>query len=118
MDILAKSDSEILEIAEPMFDEIVKGSNEKNWELFSKNMRSKGSSKEAEIQKDVENQWEQSTLLTSLTAKREFLNILRKDDCVLVLWKQWSTKVEGEFLAMLYLTSINGEVKNTGIWFK
>ncbi|MCJ8311623.1 MAG: hypothetical protein HRU38_02815 [Saccharospirillaceae bacterium] len=118
MDILAKSDSEILEIAEPMWDDIVKGSNEKNWELFSKSMDSKGSDKEPASRKDVEQQWENSDLLTSLTPNREFLSILRKEDCVLVLWKQWSTKVKGDFLASLYLKSVNDEVKSIGIWLR
>ena len=118
MDILAKSDSEILEIAEPMWDEIVKGSNEKNWELFSKNMASKGTDKESESRKNVEEQWEADDLLTSLTPNREFLHILRKEDCVLVLWKQWSTKVKGDYLASLYLQSVNDEVKSIGIWLR
>ena len=118
MDILAKSDSEILEIAEPMWDAIVKGNNEKDWELFSKNMALKGTDKESISRKNVEEQWETSELLTSLTPNREFVSILRQEDCVLVLWKQWSTKVKGEHLASLYLQSINDEVKTIGIWLR
>ncbi|MEO0926422.1 MAG: hypothetical protein AAFY63_11195 [Cyanobacteria bacterium J06643_13] len=116
MDILTKSDAEILEIAEPMWDDIRRGSNEQNWDLFSKYMLEEHSTDK--FKKDVESQWSNNKVLTSLTAKREYLSILRKNDCVLVLWKQWSTKVEGEFLAMLYLQSIDDEVKAIGIWIK
>ncbi|WP_281561360.1 hypothetical protein [Thalassomonas sp. RHCl1] len=113
MEILAKSDSEILQIAESMWDDIVKGANEKNWALFSKYMPAEGATDEA--RKDVEKQWQQVPVLTSLTTKREFVGILRRRDSVLVLWKQWSTKEEGEFLAMLNLQTINSEVKSIGM---
>jgi hypothetical protein len=69
-----------------------------------------------EAKKDVEKQWEQVPLLTSLSAKREFISILRRGDSVLVLWKQWSTKEEGEYLAMLNLKSIDAKVKSIGMF--
>ena len=114
MDILTKSDSEILEIADSIWGDMIQGSNEKNWGLFSKYMSEKGKSDEGRI--NIEKQWDQSDVLTSLTTKREFLNILRKSDCVVVLWKQWSTNVESDFLATLHLQSIDNEVKVTGNW--
>ena len=114
MDILAKSDSEILEIADPIWGDMIQGSNEKNWGLFSKYMPENRKSDEKRI--NIEKQWDKSDVLTSLTTKREFLNILRKSDTVVVLWRQWSTNVEGELLAMLYFQSIDNEVKVKGNW--
>lgn len=93
---------------------MIQGSNEKNWVLFSKHMSEKG--KSDETRNNIEKQWDKSDVLTSLTTKREFLNILRKSDYVVVVWKQWSTNVEDELLAMLHLQSIDNEVKVTGNW--
>ncbi|MCJ8318275.1 MAG: hypothetical protein MJK12_01490 [Colwellia sp.] len=114
MEISNKSDTEILKIAESMWDDIVEGANTKNWHLFSKYMPASDVTDEAK--KDVERQWQQVPLLTSLSTKREFINILRRNDSVLVLWKQWSTKEEGEFLAMLNLKSMGTEIKSVGIF--
>jgi hypothetical protein len=114
MNILTKSDSEILDIAEPIWDDIVKGASEKNWDLFSKHMPD--SDKTDEAKRDVENQWEQVPLLTSLTDKKEFVGILRRKDSVLVLWRQWSTEEDGEFLGTLNLQNIGSEVKSIGMF--
>jgi len=114
MNILTKSDSEILSIAEPIWDDVVKGANKKNWDLFSKYMPESYKSEEAKI--DVEKQWEQTPLLSSLTEKKEFVGILRRKDSVLILWRQWSTKEDGEFLGMLSLQSIGTEVKSIGMF--
>ncbi|MBA6231434.1 MULTISPECIES: hypothetical protein [unclassified Colwellia] len=114
MNILTKSNSEILNIAEPIWDDIVKGANGKNWDLFSKHMPETDQTDEAK--QDVENQWEQVPLLTSLTDKKEFVGILRRKDSVLVLWRQWSSKEDGEFLGTLNLQSINSEVKSIGMF--
>jgi hypothetical protein len=114
MDILTKSDSEILKVAEPIWNDIVKGANDKNWDLFSKYMPE--SDKTDEAKQDVEKQWEQVPLLTSLTAKKELVGILRRKDSILVLWRQWSTKEDGEFLGMLSLQSEGTEVKSIGMF--
>jgi hypothetical protein len=114
MDILTKSDSEILNVAEPIWNDIVKGANDKNWGLFSKYMPE--SDKTDEAKQDVEKQWEQVPLLTSLTAKKELVGILRRKDSILVLWRQWSTKEDGEFLGMLSLQSVGTEVKSIGMF--
>jgi hypothetical protein len=114
MNILTKSDSEILNVAEPIWDDIVKGASNKNWELFSKYMPENDKTDEAK--KNVEEQWKQVPLLTTLTNKKEFVGILRRKDSVLVLWKQWSTKEVGEFLGMLNLQSIGSEIKSIGMF--
>ncbi len=112
MDILQKTNDEILKIAEPIWDDIIRAGNEQDWDLFSKYMPKEIVTEDH--RKDVENQWSNNDLLTSLTVRREFIDILRRKDCVVVLWKQWSTKVEGEFLGRLYLQTRNDEVKTVG----
>jgi hypothetical protein len=114
MNLLTKSDFDILKIAEPIWEVIVKGANEKSWDLFSKYMPE--SDKTDDVKKEIEKQWEQDSLLTSLTDKKEFVGVLRRKDSVLVLWKQWSSKEEGEFLGMLNLQSMGSEVKSIGMF--
>ena len=114
MRLLNKSDSEILRIAEPMWDDIVEAGNTQNWELFSKYMPASDVTKETK--KAIERQWEENPLLTSLSPNRKFISILRRANSVLVLWKQSSTRIEGEYLAMLNLKSIGSEVKSCGIF--
>ncbi len=114
MDILTKSDSEILEIAEPIWDDIVKGANDKNWDLFSKYMPEE--QRNAEAQKDVEQQWKLQPVLTSLSPTKEFVAILKRKNAVTVLWKHLSKADGGEYLGMLNLQSINSEVKSVGMF--
>ncbi len=116
MEILDKSDSEIKEIAEAIWIDIKKGSNERNWELFTKYTPKEMATEE--FKENVEKQWETNKVLTTLTEKHEFVDILRREDFVLVVWKQWSTEVPGDFLGLLYLQSIEGEVKVIGTWLK
>jgi hypothetical protein len=105
MELQEMSDSQILKIAAPILSDIVRGSNEKTWDLFSRHMPKENANDEARA--DVEKQWEDNEYLTSLTETSEFLGVIRKTDYVLVLWKQKSTKVEGEFLEKLYLQEID-----------
>jgi len=114
MDILTKSDTEILKIAEPIWDDIIKGANAKNWDLFSKYMPEE--ERNAEAKKDVEQQWEQQPVLTSLSSSKEFIGILKRKDAVTVLWKHLSTADGGEYLGMLNLQSINSEIKSIGMF--
>lgn len=116
LDILKLSDDEIIKIADPIWDDIVKGSNEKNWNLFSKNMPSEMVTDE--VRKNVEIQWDTNEILTTLTDKREFIDILRRKECVVVMWKQWSSNVDGDYLALLYLQNRDGEIKAIGSWIK
>ena len=110
------SDAEVQKIAEPILADIIKGSNEMNWALFSKHMPKENATEEARV--NVEQQWKENEYLISLSEKPVFMGVIRKLDSVLVVWKQKSMKVEEEFLAKLYLQSINGEIKTSGIWLE
>ncbi|SBS30564.1 hypothetical protein MAQ5080_01710 [Marinomonas aquimarina] len=116
MNILALSDDEIRDLAEQIWGDMVKGANSKDWALYSKYMLPESADEQARAA--VEHQWQYSKMFTSLTEEREFLSVLRQGDHVVVLWKQWSSKVEGDFLVMLYLKSIADEVKVIGSWIR
>lgn len=44
--------------------------------------------------------------------------MIRKEDNVVVLWKQRSTKTTEEFLEKLTLVEIDREIKQDGIWLE
>ena len=112
MKLLEKTDEEILEIANPIWDNLVQCSNNKNYSGFTKHFSAQMlyGANEVEIGK----QWANSKLLTNLSKKKEFLGCLRRNNYVTVLYKQASDKVPGEFLGRLVLGVEDGKVKVFG----
>jgi len=76
MKLLDKSDKEILEIAQPIWDNLVKSSNIKDYGTFTKDFSSQMlfGANEVELGK----QWANNKLLTSLSEKQEFLGTIKK----------------------------------------
>lgn len=116
MNILELSDDKIRDLAEGIWGDMVKGANNKDWALYSKYMLEESAGEQARAA--VEHQWQYSKMFTSLTEEREFLGVLRQGDHIVVLWKQWSSEVAGDFLVMLYLKTIAEEVKVIGSWIR
>ena len=112
MNLIEKTDEEILEIANPLWDDLVKYSNNKDYAGFTKNFSAQMffGANEVEIGK----QWASNTLLTSLSKQREFFGCLRRNKYVTVLYKQTSDKVSGEFLGRLVLGVEDNKVKIFG----
>ena len=112
MDLLNKSDDEILEIANPFWDDLITSSNKKDYNAFTRNFSKDMlmASNEVEIGK----QWTRNNVLTSLSSEKEFLGCLRRNSPVTVLYKQKSDSVEGDFLGRLVLGIEDEEVKIFG----
>ena len=112
MNLLEKTDGEILEIANPLWDDLVKNSNNKDYFEFVKNFSAKMlfGANEVEIGK----QWANNKLLTSLSEDKKFLGCIRRDGFVTVLFKQKSNKVKGDFLGRLVLGIEDKEIKIFG----
>ena len=112
MKLLEKTDEEILEIANPIWDDLVKYSNNRDYSGFTKNFSAQMlyGANEVELGK----QWANNKLLTSLSKKKEFLGCLRRNNFVTVLYKQTSDKVPGEFLGRLVLGVEDDKVKVFG----
>ena len=106
MEFLEKSDKEIKDIAQPIWDNLVKTSNIKDYGGFTKDFSSQMlyGANEVELGK----QWANNKLLTSLSEKQEFLGCIRRDKFITVLYKQKSNTVTGEFLGRLVL-GLEGE---------
>ena len=112
MKLLEKTDKEILEIANPIWDDLVKYSNSKDYSGFTKHFSAQMfyGANEVEIGK----QWANNKLLTSLSKKREFFGCLRRNNFVTVLFKQTSDTESGEFLGRLVLGVEDDKIKVFG----
>ena len=112
MKLLDKTDKEILEIAKPIWDNLVKASNIKDYGGFTKDFSSQMlfGANEVELGK----QWANNKLLTSLKEDYEAFGCLRRGQNITVLYKQKSKEIEGEFLGRLVLGLEGEEVKVFG----
>ena len=112
MNLLKKTDQEIIDIANPIWDNLVRSSNIKDYGGFTKDFSSQMlfGANEVELGK----QWANNKLLTDLSGKKEVFGCLRRDLYVTVLFKQTSNTVPGEFLGRLVLGVEDDEVKVFG----
>ena len=96
MDLLNKTDEEIIRIANPIWDNLVKSSNIKDYGGFTRDFSSQMlfGANEVELGK----QWANNKLLTSLSDKKEILGCLRRNLHITILYKQTSNVLSGEFL--------------------
>ena len=101
MDLLEKSDDEIIKIASPIWLNLVKSSNIKDYGGFTKDFSSQMlyGANEVELGK----QWSNNKLLTSLSEKQEVLGCIRRVKFITILFKQTSNILPGEFLGRLVL---------------
>jgi hypothetical protein len=112
MNIIEKSDEEILATANPLWRGLIKYSNEGKYEEFVKNF----SSSLALAMNNVVagHQFANSELARSLSDDFDSLGIIRRGEHVTVLYRQRSTKKQGEWLGRLVLGYENGEVRIFG----
>ena len=101
MDLLGKSDQEIIDIAKPIWQNLVKSSNTKDYGWFTKDFSSQMlyGANEVELGKH----WANNKLLTNLSSKKDFLGCIRRDGYVTVVIKQTSNTIPGDFLGRLVL---------------
>tara|TARA_X000000368_G_C22806590_1_gene612751 strand:- start:297 stop:647 length:351 start_codon:yes stop_codon:yes gene_type:complete len=101
MELLQKSDQEIRDIAQPIWDNLVKSSNIKDYGGFTRDFSSQMlyGANEVELGK----QWANNKLLISLSEKQEFIGTIRRNQFITVLYKQTSQTMPGEFLGRLVL---------------
>lgn len=113
MSVTFKSDKELIELTQVMIDDVVKASNQRNWDLFSK-YQTEEEANDPTNRESVEKQWAEFSFLTSLNLNRDILGVLRRDETALVIWKQTSTEVPGEYLASYHVKEIGKEIKEVG----
>ena len=112
MSFIEKSDEEIFKIADPIWANLVKSSNMKNYGGFTRDFSSQMlyGANEVELGK----QWASNELISSLAETFKAFGCLRRGVHVTVLYKQTSTKTPGEFLGRLVLGEEDGLIKIFG----
>ena len=112
MSLLDKKDDEIFKIAEPIWDNLVKSSNIKDYGGFTRDFSSQMlyGANEVELGK----QWANNKLITNLNEIYEPFGTLRRGEHITVLIKQTNKEVPGEFLGRLVLGVEDGEIKVFG----
>ena len=101
MNLLEKSDDEIIKIGNPICSNLVKSSNIKDYGRLTKDFSSQMLYGAHEV--ELGKQWASNKILTSLSEEQEVLGCIRRDNFITVLYKQKSNTVPGEFLGRLVL---------------
>ena len=112
MSIIDKPDEEIIKLAEPIWANLVKSSNIKDYGGFTKDFSSQMlyGANEVELGK----QWASNDLISSLSEDCKAFGCLKRGLYVTILYKQTSTKLPGDFLGRLVLGEEDGLVKIFG----
>ena len=107
MALIDKSDEEIIKIAEPMWANLVKSSNIKDYGGFTRDLSSQMMYGANEV--ELGKQWANNELISSLAEGCKAIGCLRRGLYITVLYKQESNTVPGEFLGRLVL-GIEGDL--------
>jgi len=112
LNIIEKTDEEILALANPLWRDLVKYSNEGKYGEFVRNFSNAFAL--AMNQVAVGHQFANSDLARNLSEDIDSLGIIRRGEHVTVLYRQRSTKKEGEWLGRLVLGYEDGQVRIFG----
>ncbi len=112
MNIIEKSDEELLALASPMWSDLIKHSNQGNYGDFVKAFSNSLTMALNEV--EVGNQFASSELTRNLSEKFDFLGFIRRGEHVTILFRQYSSNREGEWLGRMVLGFEHEEVKIFG----
>ena len=112
MAVLDKSDEEIIKIAEPIWANLVKSSNIKDYGGFTRDLSSQMMYGANEV--ELGKQWASNKLISSLAEGCKAIGCLRRGLYITILYKQTSTEIPGDFLGRLVLGDEGDEVKVFG----
>ena len=109
MNIIEKTDEELLQIALPMWDELIKYSNKRNYGKFIRNFSYDLLLGLNEV--ELGKQFAKSELTRSLSTDYDFLGFIRRGEHVTCLFRVRSTKKAGEWLGRMVIGYERGEVR-------
>ena len=112
MSLLDKSDEEIFKIAEPIWSNLIKSSNMKDYGGFTRDFSSQMLYGANEVV--LGKQWDSNELISTLSNYYKPFGCLRRGLYITVLYKQTSTKMPGDFLGRLVLGEEDGNTKVFG----
>jgi hypothetical protein len=107
--IIDDSDAAILAVAQPMWDDLIKYSNEGKYGLFIKHFSRDLLRGLNEV--EVGRQFAKSELTRNLSPDYDFLGLIRRGQHVTCLYRVRSTKKEGEWLGRMVLGYEQGEIR-------
>ena len=110
--ILDHTDEGILAIAHPMWDDLIKYSNEGKYGAFIRKFSTNLVLGLNEV--EVGKQFAKSDLTRSLDPNYDFLGLIRRGEHVTCLYRVRSTKKKGEWLGRMVLGYEKGEVRIFG----
>lgn len=114
MDFSKLTDKEILNIANPLMDNLMDGSSERDYEKHSKDFTKR--LKNIVTKENLEKQLSENKL--GEFTKRELITIIRKKNSIFVLWRQWLSKSEDEFLAEIVIIEKDGRYLVDHSWIR
>lgn len=112
MNIIELSDEDILKVAHPMYNDLIKHSNEGAYGKFIRKFAQSLVKGLNEV--EVGKQFAKSELARNLSEDWDYLGIIRRGEHVTVLYRVRSTKKEGEWLGRLVLGYEEGEIRIFG----
>jgi len=112
LNIIEKTDKEILAIADPLWRDLVKSSNEGKYGEFAKNFSTSLALAMDEVA--AGHQFANSELARNLSEEVDSLGIIRRGEHVTVLYRQRSSKKPGEWLGRLVLGYENDKIRIFG----
>jgi len=112
MNIVDNTDEEIMTVANSMWNDMIRHSNDGNYAEFVKNFSASLMMGLNEV--EVGRQFATSELTRTLSDDFDALGIIRRGEHVTVLYRQRSVKREGEWLGRLVLGYDDDEVKIYG----
>lgn len=107
--IIDHTDEEITEIAQPMWEDLIKYSNEGKYGEFTKKFSSDLLLGLNEV--EIGKQFARSELTRNLDPSYDFLGFIRRGQHVTCLYRVRSTKKEGEWLGRMVLGYERGEIR-------
>lgn len=110
------NDKEIKKVSEQVIDEILKGLNSNDYELYSKRFDEK--MKSVSDKNKFEHDREKIINWVGRYASKEYFGFINKNNYIIILWKGYFDKKNEDILIMLTLTKINNEYLVSGLWFQ
>jgi len=106
MELVQKTDEEILRVANPIMDNLMDASTAIDYERHVRDFtdRAKSVLSKERLQK-ICREYQNNK---GFFGKRELVAIFRRPESLVVVWKQWFTKQPGEFVAELLLVEKDG----------
>ena len=109
MNWLEMSEDEILNIANPIMDNLMQASTDINHERHVRDFSER--LKKIVTKENLEQQCDEYQNELGYFSDRELMGVVRKDTDVRIFWKQWYTKSNNEFLAFIHLIENNGKIE-------